>query len=129
MLGLVLATAPGVHNSLFILQLPVVLLFGLRWLRQQPLPEVRSCVAFAASLLLFTMAISAPSQPWQRGFFEFYTLSWFHTYIAFCTGLVCVLMSRLRRSTMTLGILAAVGILAILPILGALQMAQSFIAG
>jgi hypothetical protein len=128
-LGLVLATALGVHNSLFILQLPVALLFALRWLRQQPLPDVRSTGAFAASLLLLTLAISAPSQPWQRGFFEFYTLSWFHTYISFCTGLFCVLMSSMRRTRGSLGILAAAAILAILPIWNAIDMAQAFIRG
>jgi hypothetical protein len=128
-LGVVLATAIGVHNSLFILQLPVAMLFLLRWLRQQPVPETRPCIAFAASLLLVTLAISAPSQPWQRGFFEFYTLSWFHTYIAFCTGLFCVLMSWLRRTTTTIGFLTAAAILAILPIWNAIDMAQTFIRG
>ena len=128
-LGLVLATALGVHNSLFILQLPVAMLFLLRWLRQQPLPEVRSTIAFAASLLLFTVAISVPSQPWQRGFFEFYTLSWFHTYIAFCTGLFCVLMSSMRRTPAAIGILVAAAILAVLPVWNAIDMAQAFIRG
>lgn len=129
MLGLVLATALGVHNSLFILQVPVVLLFLWRWLRGEPLPEVRACVAFAASLLLFTVAVSAPSQPWQRGFFEFYTLSWFHTYIAFGTATFCLLMSRLRRTKATIGILAAGAVLAVLPVLNALDMARTFIGG
>jgi hypothetical protein len=129
LLGLVLATAHGVHNSLFILQLPVAMLFLLRWLRQQPLPDVRSTIAFAASLLLLTVAISVPSQPWQRGFFEFYTLSWFHTYIAFCTGLFCVLTSSLRRTRVAPGILAAAAILAVLPIWNAIDMAQNFIRG
>jgi hypothetical protein len=128
-LGLVLASALGVHNSLFILQLPVLLLFGLRWLRQEPLPAVRATAAFSVSLLLLTLAISAPSQPWQRGFFEFYTLSWFHTYIAFCTGLFCVLLSWLSRSRASIGLLIAGAILAIIPMVGALDMAQSFIAG
>lgn len=128
-LGLVLATALGVHNGLFILQLPVGLLFLLRWLRRQPLPEVRVTIAFAASLLLFTLVVSAPSQPWQRGFFEFYTLSWFHTYVAMCTGVFCVLMSWLRCSKVNIGLLIGGAVLAMLPILGALHMAQSFIAG
>lgn len=127
--GLVLATAVGVHNSLFILQLPVVLLFLMRWLRQQPLPEVRSTLSFAVSLLLFTVAISVPSQPWQHGFFEFYTLSWFHTYIAFCTGLFCVLMAWMRRTRATMGIVLAAAILALLPIWNAIDMAQTFIRG
>lgn len=128
-LGLVLATAVGVHNSLFILQVPVVMLFVLRWLRRHPLPDLRSTGCFAVSLLLLTMAISVPSQPWQRGFFEFYTLSWFHTYIVFCTGLFCVVMCWMRRTPATLGILAVAALLAVLPIWTAIDMAQNFIRG
>jgi hypothetical protein len=129
LLGLVLASALGVQNGLFILQVPVALLFAARWLRQQSLPTVRVSIAFAVSLVAFTIAISVPSQPWQRGFFEFYTLSWFHTYVAFCTGLFCVLMSWLRRSKVTMILLVGGAIVAMAPLVGALDMAQSFIAG
>jgi asparagine N-glycosylation enzyme membrane subunit Stt3 len=128
-LGLVLATAVGVHNSLFILQIPVVLVYLLRWLQGEPLPSRRASVAFVASLLVLTIAVCAPSEPWQRGFFEFYTLSWFHTYIAACTAVFCCLLGFLSRKTPTVWLVLGGAALAALPIVGTLGLAQEFMSG
>lgn len=128
-LGLVLATANGVHNSLFILQVPVALFFVLRWLRGETLPPFRSALAFALSLALGTLVVCIPSQPWQQGFFEFYTLSWFHLYVAAATALFCVLLVRVPRSPKTIVILGVAALLVLVPIVGMLGLAASFMSG
>jgi hypothetical protein len=128
-LGIVLGTALGVHNSLFILQIPVVALFLLRWMRAQELPQKRETLIFAAALLATALLICAPSQPWQRGFFEFYTLSWFHTYIAACTAVFSVLPVFLERRGRNVAIICVLALAALVPIVGALDLAQRFITG
>lgn len=128
-LGAVLGTALGVHNSLFILQIPLVALLFLRWLRGQELPAVRDTLFFSGSLLLVSLLICAPSQPWQRGFFEFYTLSWFHTYICTCTAVFSVLLVFLKRSPRNIVLVFVLALLALLPIVGAMNLAQRFISG
>ena len=128
-LGLVLATANGVHNSLFILQIPVALFFALRWLRGEALPPFRSSLAFAVSLVSGTLIVCIPSQPWQLGFFEFYTLSWFHLYIAAATATFCVLTTRVTRGPRNIAILGAAALLVLVPIVGMLGLAASFMSG
>ncbi len=128
-LGFVLASAVGMHNSLFVLQIPVVLMFLLRWLQGEPLPSRRACIAFAISLPLLTIAVCAPSKPWQEGFFEFYTLSWFHAYIAACTAAFCCLVGFLPRKTSTVLLVSVVAVLLALPIVGVLGFAHRFISG
>jgi hypothetical protein len=127
-LGAILGIAPVIHNGLFILQLPLLVTLLIRWwqgMRQPP----RSAAAFAATLLLTTTAILIPSTAFREGRFEFYTLCWFHLYIAFCTALFCVLLSRVPKSVRSLGALAIIAIAALLPILGQLRLAQAFVAG
>jgi hypothetical protein len=128
-LGAVLASAVGMHNSLFILQIPVALMFLLRWLQGEPLPSRRCCIAFAISLSLLTIAVCAPSEPWQKGFFEFYTLSWFHVYIAACTAGFCCLVGFLPRKSSTIWLVVVAAVLAALPIVGILGFAQRFMSG
>lgn len=128
-LGLVLATAVGVHNSLFILQIPVALTFLLRWLRGEPLPARRACVAFAISLAALTLAVSAPSQPLRQGFFEFYTLSWFHVYIAACTAAFCTALGYLPRRTPTVWLVFVAAALAAVPIVNILGFAREYMSG
>lgn len=128
-LGLVLATANGVHNSLFILQVPVVLYFALRWLQGEAPAGRRSSLVFAASLVLGTLLIALPSSPLQQGFFEFYTLSWFQVYLAGCTALLCVLLAWLRLSAKSVIVLGAASLLMLAPLAGLLGLAGSFVTG
>ena len=128
-LGFVLASAVGMHNSLFILQIPVVLMFLLRWLQGEPLPSRRACITFAISLSLLTLAVCAPSEPLQQGFFEFYTLSWFHVYIAACTAAFCCLVGFVPRRAATVWLVLVVAVLAALPVVGVLGFAQRFMSG
>ena len=53
----------------------------------------------ARALLATTLLVCIPSQPWQRGFFEFYTLSWFHFYISACVAVFSILLVLLERNT------------------------------
>ncbi len=128
-LGLVLATAAGVHNSLFILQIPVALTFLLRWLQAAPLPSRPACVAFAISLTVLTLAVSAPSEPLRQGFFEFYTLSWFHVYIATCTAAFCAAIGYLPRRTSTVWLVIVAAAVAVSPIVNVLGFAREFVSG
>jgi hypothetical protein len=128
-LGLALATANGVHNSMFVLQFPVVLYFGLRWLRGQALPPARSMLAFAISLVLGTLLICVPSQPWQKGSFEFYSLSWFQLYIAGITGAFCAVLARVPRKPANVAMLSLAALLALLPMVHMLSLAGSFMSG
>ena len=98
-LGCVLGSALAIHNGLFILQIPIAVTLGLFWLRGIPLPHRFQVIAFGAALLTTTLLVCLPSEPWQRGFFEFYTLSWFHFYIAACVAVFSILLVLIERNT------------------------------
>jgi len=128
-LGCVLGSALAIHNSLFILQIPIALTLGLFWLRGIPLPHRRQVIAFGVALLTTTLLVCIPSEPWQRGFFEFYTLSWFHFYIAACVAVFSILLVLIERNTRNVVILLLSAAAAMLPILGTLSLAGEFISG
>ena len=93
-LGLVLGTANGVQNGLFLLQLPVVITLTLLWFRGRR-PEPRAAAALAAALMATTLAIALPSQALQAGFLRYDLLSWFQVYVACLSALAVLLMARL----------------------------------
>lgn len=128
-LAMVLGTAVAMQNGLFILQLIVLIPFGWRWLRGEELPAKRAVLVFAAGLLAVTLLMCVPSQPWQRGFFEFYTLSWFHVYIAFCTAAVLVLMRFLRHRGWPLAIVIGAALLAAAPMVNIALFGSRFVSG
>jgi hypothetical protein len=128
-LGCVLGSALAIHNGLFILQIPVAVTFGLFWLRGIPLPDRRQIIAFGAALLATTLLVCLPSQPWQRGFFEFYTLSWFHLYIAACVAVFSVLLAIIRPTARNVVLLLLAVAAAVLPIAGTLTLAGEFVSG
>lgn len=128
LLGLLLGLAMGIHNGLFILQIPVVATLAWRWLRVQPLPDRRQIWTFAAALLIGTLAVCLPSEPLQRGFLEYYTLSWFHVYVSACSAVIAVLLS-FARTRLTVGATVGFAVLAALPILGTMGHAGHFLAG
>jgi hypothetical protein len=128
-LGVVLGTAVAIQNGLFILQLAIAAAFSWLWVRRALVPGSRVMIALSITLLLVTVVACVPSELWRKGWFQFYTLSWFHTYIAAAVSVWLVLLSRLvpgRRSFLGLTVLAAV--LAI-PLLGSLQLGTSFVTG
>jgi hypothetical protein len=123
-----LGMAPSVQNGLFILQLPLLATVFLLWLQNTSLPA-RSGIVFAATLLATTLAIVLPSEPFQLGHFEFYTLSRFHLYIAVCTAITIVLLGRLRPTRSGIVTLLAISAVLLLPILRELDIARGFITG
>ncbi|HTU68104.1 MAG TPA: hypothetical protein VMF52_19315 [Steroidobacteraceae bacterium] len=128
-LGLVFGSAVAMQNGLFILQLVVLLPFAWRWLRGELLPGPRETRAFALSLVGATLLACVPSQPWQRGLFEFYTLSWFHVYIAVCTAGMVVLLRARPFSRRALAVAVGGAVLAALPIVGTSLFAMRFVGG
>ena len=128
-LGCVLGTSLAIHNSLFILQVPVVLTLALFWLQGAAFPDRPRILGFAGALLVTTTLMCIPSEPWRRGFFEFYTLSWFHFYVAACVAVFSVLLSWMPRSGRNIAILGLAAGAALIPLFGALSFGSEFVSG
>jgi hypothetical protein len=128
LLGTAFGLAINVHNGLFILQLPFLIAVFVRWVHDDQLPAV-SIATLAATLLIVSLAVLIPSVPFRWGLFEFYTLSWFHLYVACCTSLFLVLMSRLAFSRRSLGSLCVLAFILVIPILHQVKIAGSFVSG
>jgi len=129
LLGFVLGGALAIHNGLFILQIPVVATFVWRWLRAEPLPSVQRTRLFGGALMFAALAACLPSEPLRHGFFEFYTLSWFHVYVTACATAVVVTLSTVARTRTRIQMLAAFAVVAALPILGSMLLAGQFVTG
>jgi hypothetical protein len=127
-LGILLGMAPAVHNALFILQLPLLGALFIWWLQHR---QVRfdAALAFAGALIAGTLVVLIPSLPFQQGRFEFYTLSWYHLYVAACSAIMVILMSRTRFSRRTLLMLALVSLALSIPLFGQLHVAGTFVGG
>jgi hypothetical protein len=126
-LGLVLGLAPGFHNGLFILQIPVLVSVGLLWLRSEQLPR-QDLYALAASMMAATIVIVLPSGPFREGMFEFGLLSWFHLYAAACTSVVLVFVGWRgydKKSLLTLG---GICLLLAIPLLGQILHGAAFLS-
>jgi len=128
-LGMVLGSALAVHNGLFILQIPVCLVFGLRWFRGDSLPPPVAARAFAVALCLTTLAVCIPSEPWRRGFFEFYTLSWFHCYVSALVAVFFVLLSTFAASRRSRIVLVLLALMAVVPLAATLRVGGAFVSG
>jgi hypothetical protein len=127
-LGLVLGIAPAVHNGLFILQLPLLITLFAFWLQDIRLPR-RSATYFCATLILGTVAILIPSLPFRLGRFEFYTLSWFHLYVACGTAISVLLLAWLKMTGRNLALLLVAAVALLAPLGRQVVLAQSFLAG
>jgi hypothetical protein len=128
-LGCVLGTSLAIHNSLFILQVPVVLTLALFWLQGAEFPDRQRILGFATALLGATTLMCIPSQPWRQGFFEFYTLSWFHFYVAACVAVFSVLLSWMPRSRRNIAIIGLAAGASLIPVFGALTSGSEFVSG
>lgn len=85
MLGLVLGTAPAFHNGLFMLQGFFGVTVFVLWLRGL-LALGRTTRYFAAALLVSTLAVLLPSEPFVAFEWHFYYLGWFHLSAAIFTA-------------------------------------------
>lgn len=127
-LGVLLGAAPAIHNGMFILQIPVLGLMFLWWLQDIRIPR-RPVFFFGGSLLATTLAVVIPSLPFRMGLFEFYTLSWFHLYIAAGTAIAAALLSVMRRTWRAGALLAVLGVVLLAPIGHQTIIAQGFLMG
>lgn len=126
-LGFVLGIASGFHNALFILQLPVLGATAVLWLRGMQLPG-KAVTALAAGLIGGALLVVVPSEPFQQGFFDYYYLSWFHLYVAACTVVMLVMMSRLRFRAATLAAVVVVAAALAIPLLSQVVSMEAFLA-
>jgi len=113
--GLILGIAPAFHNGLFALQIPALATVGLLWLRNIPLPQAALRV-LALCLIAGTLAAVLPSGPFQDGQFEFYTLSWFHLYVASCSAVVLLFMGQWSFSPRQLLVLLLTTVVLLIPL-------------
>lgn len=127
-LGIVLGAAPVIHNALFILQLPVLASLLVLWSQNVRVP-VRTALSFAGALLLTTLVILLPSLPFRLGMFEFYTLSWFHLYVAAGSAATVVALAALPRSGRNVALLAGMALVLILPLVRQIALAGAFLGG
>jgi hypothetical protein len=126
-LGLALGLAPGFHNGLFILQIPILVGVGLLWLRGEQFPR-RDLHALALSLVAASVVIVLPSEPFRQGLFEFGLLSWFHLYAAACTSVVLVFVGWRRYDKKSLLILGGICLLLAMPLLGQINHGAAFLS-
>jgi hypothetical protein len=112
-LGVVLGAATAFHDSLFLLQVPLVLSLLLARLLDHEVPKARAGLTFGISLLVVQILVLLPSHAFQTGVYRFYEQSWFHLHVAALTALSVWGVSLTQRRRMWLVLLLAV--LAALP--------------
>jgi hypothetical protein len=127
-LGIVFGASIAIHNGLFILQVPFLATLIANWLQGRQPPK-QPTLAFVITLLAATLAVSLPSLPFRQGRFEFYTLSWFHLYVACGTALSAALLIWLRPTRKSVLALGALAVLLVAPLLHEIRIAQSFLTG
>jgi len=114
-LGGALGVAPAFHNSLFILQFPLLLAAGICWMRKFSLSG-RGAAILAASLVIACLVALIPSLPFRTLRFEFATHSWFHLYVAVVSATVIVLLTRIDFSLRRLAFVAGLTLVLALPL-------------
>jgi hypothetical protein len=126
LLGFILGMAPAFHQGLFILQLPVLITLACLWWLGRPIPR-RAVSALVLILITTTAVFLLPSEQFRSGVFEYYFYSWFHLYIAACTGVICMLVATWRRNIWTVSLLLLVGLLLSTPIIVQIMLGADFI--
>ena len=127
-LGMVLGVAPAFHNGLFILQIPVLICAFVLWSRQISL-EHYGTRWLAGSLIAATLLITLPSAPFREMQFEFWTLSWFHLYVAVCSSVFLAYLGWRPTSKMNFAVLIALSGILILPIFAKMLIGSAFLTG
>ena len=114
--GVSLGLSHGIHNGLFMLLLPVMATFLLQWVLNS-LPSRASCRYFVIAYLLSLLLVLLPSEPFRHGFFQYYTLSWFHLYVCIATCSILFYMVRMPLTRRNVFILLALMIMFAAPVL------------
>lgn len=126
--GAVLGAAPNINNGLFILQLPLLATLLVLWLQDVRMP-MGTALMFAGALLATTLAIEIPSLPFRLGLFEYYTLSWFHLYVAFGSAVVVIALAAFARNKRNVALLVGVAVVLLLPMAHQILIARAFLGG
>lgn len=126
--GVVLGLGNGVHNGLFVLQIPVLLTLAVWWWRGEAVPRV-AARGFAIALVVSTLSMVIPSAAWRAGFYEFYLLSWFHLHVAVASTVFAYLFSRVRFSSGALAGLAVLAFAVAWPLLTRVHRGLDFVDG
>ena len=128
--GAALAIAPAFHNGLFILQIPGLFVAFTMWLRGQQIAfdKVRT---FALALVIGTLVILPPSEPFRELQFDFSTLSWFHLYVAVCTAMLSLFFARTTQLTIGRKFtwLSLMGLVMLLPLIYQFFAAMTILQG
>lgn len=127
-LGAVLGIAPAFHNGLFILQVPVLLCFVAIWFRGES-SDRKASLRFATTLFLCTLAVALPSGPFRDMQFEFWTLSWFHLYVAGCSAACIMFLAHLKFSKQSGALFALMGLVLAVPLIAKILIGASFLSG
>lgn len=127
-LGATLGVATAFHNGLFVLQLfPLLTVFAL-WLRGFP-PPATALRAFGIALVVATLLVLLPSEPFRQGMFELGLHSWFHLYVAACTAAALLYMGWRGAAPRTIGGLMALCAALALPLAAQLVVGAGFLSG
>lgn len=127
-LGVTLGVASAFHNGLFILQVPVLASIFLLWLRSAGLPA-EILLWLAGTLLGATLLVVLPSAAFHDLQFEFWTLSWFHLYIAGGSAIVLAFLALCRCSNTNIGLLCLLGVAMLVPVFAKLVTGVTFLSG
>ena len=127
-LGVTLGAASAFHNGLFILQVPILAALFVLWLRSTNLPA-KSLLWLAGTLLGATFLIVLPSAAFHDLQFEFWTLSWFHLYVAFGSAVVLTFLALCPFSKINIGMLTMLGVAMLVPLFARLATGVSFLSG
>jgi hypothetical protein len=127
-LGVTLGLAPAFHNSLFVLQIPLLFAVLICWTRGIGARRA-SHDLLGGSLLVATLAALLPSATFLAGRFEFATHSWFHLYVAASSAALVVACGRTRFSTRNALLIVLGAIVLSVPILLEIMKGAAFLAG
>lgn len=110
LLGVVLGTGVAVQNGLFVLPVLLVLALAVVWVRGLQLPDRRGLHLMAAGMVLLTLAVCIPSQPWRAGQFDYLLLSWFQFYVVAVCATYIIWIAQVRPTTRTLLAMTVIGV-------------------
>jgi hypothetical protein len=127
-LGVVLGVAPAFHNGLFILQIPVLACLLILWSRRMT-PHTGNLLWFAGTLIAATLLAVLPSTPFRHMQFEFWTLSWFHLYVAICSAICAVFLGWRTFSRLNTGLLMLIATALVVPVFAKLLTGTAFLTG
>ena len=127
-LGIVLGIAPAFHNGLFVLQIPVLAAAFILWLKQIELNPYK-LRWLAGAMVSATLIVVLPSAPFHAMQFEFWTLSWFHLYVATCSGVCLIYIGWRPLSKTNMAYFVVLATALVIPVFAKILMGTAFLAG